>query len=95
MLRNHYSVPLDAGEMLVGQMEKGDLVFILHGLDKLGEKLSSVLDDIQRTRDMETFKECYFLGCFLSTTDSLIGSSPLCRVIPRPDFDPTPSIDVP
>jgi hypothetical protein len=89
VLRNHYSVPLDATEMLIGQMEKGNLVFIIYGLDKLGEKLPSVLDDIQRMMDTESFTKCYAIGCCTLTSDPLLRSSPaLCRVVATPEASP-------
>lgn len=43
-------------------------------------------DDIQRTMDTESFSKCYVVGCCMSATDPLIGSSPaLGRVIVTPD----------
>ena len=59
VLRDHFSVPVDASEMLVGQMERGYIVFIIHSLNEFGEKLASVLAEIQKTMDMENFAKCY------------------------------------
>ena len=75
VLRNDYSVPLDGTEVIIGQMEKGGMVFIVQGLDLLGERLPPVLDDIQRTVDMKIFNKCYVVGCCKSATDPLLGNS--------------------
>jgi hypothetical protein len=67
-LKNVYSVPIDSGEMLTGQMERGKLLFICRDLDELGDSLASVLNEIHRMVEIERFDHCYFVGC-CKTTD--------------------------
>ena len=89
VLRNSYSVPLDDDQMLKGQMERGDLFFIFEDTEQLGDKLSVILNEIERTTQIPNLQKCYFVGCCNSATNPLLSESPiLFHVVVATDISP-------
>lgn len=91
VLRNIYLVPLDEDEMLKGQIERGDLLFIFQNIEQLGDKLSEFLNEIRSTIEIP-LQKCYFVGCCNSASNPLLSQLPkvLHVVAKNANHEPSP-----
>lgn len=69
-----YAVPTDSGDVLRGQMENGELVFIVEAVDEL-EKVDDLLLEMYKLKRSNGYPHCYFLLLCTSFVDAIQNSS--------------------
>ena len=89
VLKNTYGVPLDEEDMLKGQMERGDLLFIFSNIEDLGERVPDFLSEIRDTITIANVQKCYFVACCKSAADIELGKSAILLHLLAKGTDPS------
>jgi hypothetical protein len=62
VLRDLYGVPINSDDLLVGQLENGDIVFYLEQLENYGDELESLVSSVTELLNAERYKGCRFIA---------------------------------
>lgn len=62
VLRDLYGVPINSDDLLVGQLENGDIVFYLEQLGSYGDELQPLVSSVTELLNAERYKGCRFIA---------------------------------
>ena len=75
VIRTLYAVPADSGDVLRGQMENGNLIFLIEGVEESDDGGEAVLLEMTKLRRSNVYPGCFFLLLSLNSSEAIAAST--------------------